>query len=307
MKIAVLGAGAMGCLYGAALAEIGNDVLFIDVSEKTIQTINEDGVTLETDKGKRKISARACKANETNENFDLIILFTKTIHSKMALASIKHLLNDKVTVLTIQNGLGNKELVEGFVDEKQIVLGMTGFPADLLGPANVASHGTSYTGIIDANGVISKNSLAIADEITKAGLNCKVTHDVFEYIWEKVCFNAAVNGLCAASELSVGEVAEYGGRKLAYDIAREGIKIAKLKAIEADFTKVKEMLDNAFTNHYDHKPSMLQDVLAKRETEIDSINGQIVKLAKEEGSDTPMNETVYTLVKMKQNYYKKSN
>ncbi|PKM59890.1 MAG: 2-dehydropantoate 2-reductase [Firmicutes bacterium HGW-Firmicutes-4] len=305
MKIAVLGAGAMGCLYGAALAEKGNDVLFIDVSEKTIETINENGVTLETDEGKRTVQARACKAHETKEDFDLIILFTKTIHSRVALESIRHLLNKTVTVLTIQNGLGNKELVEEFVEEKQIILGMTGFPADLHGSANVSSHGKSYTGIIDACGAVSDNAVLVADEITKAGLNCKVTNEVFEYIWEKVCFNAAVNALCAATELTVGQVGEFGGRELAYKIAQEGIKAANLKGVDAKFEKVKEMLNHAFTAHYDHKPSMLQDVLCKRQTEIDSINGQIVKIAKELGSPAPINETVNALVLMKQNSYKK--
>lgn len=303
MQIAILGAGAMGCLYGGILAEKGNDVIFIDVAEATIQKINDTGVTLETESGKRNIKAKAFKAEAVLDAPDVIMLFTKTIYSKAALESVKHLLSDKVTVLTIQNGLGNKELIAEYVDERQIIIGMTGYPADLHGPADISSHGNSYTAIVAASGEVTETVRILADKITEAGLNCKVGPETIEYIWEKVCFNSAINSLCAETGLTVGEVGELGGKQLAYDIAHEGIEVANAYGVPAHFEKVQEMLNHAFSTHYNHKPSMLQDVLNHRRTEVDSLNGQIVSRGAFLKISTPMNSAMYQLMTMKQNKY----
>lgn len=304
MKIAVLGAGAMGCLYGGTLAEIGNDVSFIDVDPTQVDAINKRGIKLTTnEKGTRIIPAKAYFAKDLDEEFDLLILFTKTIHSRAALESIKHILSKDITVLTMQNGLGNKELIEEFVDESQIIIGMTGFPADNKGPAEVESHGSSFTGIIDANGTITERTIQIGNEITKAGLNCKVTEEVFQFIWEKVSFNAAVNSLTTVTQLIQGHMADNGGRNLAYKVAKEGIEVANKKGIAASYDRVKEMLDHAFVDHYNHKPSMLQDLLAEKKTEVEFINGAIAAQARMVGITAPINETLYEIISILQETY----
>jgi len=303
MKIAVLGAGAIGCLFGGLLAIKGEEVTFIDVFEPQIEAINKNGIRIIRDTGKKSVSAKACFAKETADIFDLILLCTKTVNSRSAMQSVIHLIHPGVTVMSIQNGLDNDILLQEFVEVNQIIIGMTGFPADLKGLGIVESRGSSFTSIIDATGVVSERTKAIADKITKAGLNCVASQDTFCHIWEKASFNAAMNSIAAVTKLTVGQIDQAGGKGLAYDIADEAIRIAQAKGIPADFSNVKSMLDKAFLTHRDHKPSMLQDLLAKRETEVESINGAIVKNAKEMGSYAPLNQTMLYLVRILQNSY----
>ena len=290
----------MGCLYGGLLAEKGNDVTFIDVDDATIRKINETGVTIETKSSKRCIPAKAFKAEDVNTPPDIIMLFTKTIYSGAALDSVKHILNESVTVLTIQNGLGNKELIENYVAEKQIIIGMTGFPADLHGPADISAFGESYTTIVSANGEVTDTVRVLADKMSEAGLNCSATPEAIKSIWEKVCFNSAINPLCAVTGLTVGEVGETGGRQLAYDLVNECVSVAHAHGVKVEPEKVINMLDHAFSNHYNHKPSMLQDMLNHRQTEIDALNGQIILKGSQVSIETPINAVMFNLIKMKQ-------
>lgn len=305
MKIAVLGAGAMGCLYGGSLAEQGNDVTFIDVDNRVVEAINNVGVNLTTnEKGQRIIKACASLAENISSEFDLLILFTKTVYSFKALSSISHILTPSITVLTMQNGIGNKEVIEEFVKEEQIIIGMTGFPAENKGFGISESHGDSFTAIVDANGTITDRTIKVGEGITKAGLNCKVSTDTMSYIWEKVSFNAAVNGLGVVLRLTVGGIGEYDSRQLAYAVAREGVEVADKLNIKISFDNVKSMLDHAFKNHYGHRTSMLQDFLAERETEVSFINGAIAKQGEKYGVPTPYNKILFELIDVLQKTYK---
>lgn len=303
MRIAILGAGAMGGLYGGSLALIGHEIVFLDVSQATIDAINQNGLKLTTNGGANVIRAKACTAREAEGPFDLMILFTKTIHSEGALESAKHLFSDETLVLSLQNGLGNQEVIEKFLPPSQILIGMTGYPADAKGPGVVESHGSSFTAFMNADGVLTEKAEHIAEEITKAGLNCTATPDVYVFIWEKVSFNAAVNALTSITRLPCGVMAEKGGRELAFAVAQEGVDTANALGYKVDGAKVREMLEHAFVDHYSHKPSMLQDVLAGRQTEVAFISGAIAAAAKKAGRSAPINETLYTLVSILQNSY----
>lgn len=301
MKIAVLGAGAMGCLYGGCLALAGNDVSFIDVAQAQIDVINAKGIRLTRNGKTDVIHSKAFKAEDIDDSFDLLILFTKTIHSKSALRSVKHLLRDDLMVLSLQNGLCNEEIISEFIGRDRILVGMTGFPADLIGPGEVESNGTSCTKLMNATGIRTQAADKVADAITAAGLNCIVDENVYKPIWEKALFNAAVNSMCAITKFTVGEVYQSGGEEMAYAIVHEGAQVAKSRGIYVDEEGIKGMLQNAFLTHNDHKPSMLQDVLLGRKTEIEYINGAIVRYAKEAGMDASINETMFRLVRMVEN------
>lgn len=303
MRIAILGAGAMGCLYGGSLAMIGHEVCFIDVSQSQINAINTEGLRLINDLGSHVIHVPAARAEDTEGVFDLVVLFTKTIHSREALASAKHLMSPQTLVLSLQNGIGNEELIADYVPKKRILIGMTGYPADFKAPGVVESHGSSFTAIMSADGLITQAACDVAAAITKAGLNCIVTPEVYSYIWEKAAFNAAMNALTGITRLPVGPMAEFGGREIAYRVSGEAASAAQALGIEVDINKVHRMLDHAFLDHYNHKPSMLQDILAKRQTEIESINGAIVRAARSAGLETPVNETLWRLIDIIQQSY----
>lgn len=308
MKIAVLGAGAMGLLYGGSLIHAGADLLFIDVVPQQIDAINQRGVTLTSDSlGTINVPAKAYRAQDLTAdiNLDLIILFTKSIHSQSALDSVKHLIQERTHILTLQNGIGHQDIIKEYVPLHQIILGMTGYPGDSLDYGVVVSQGSSYTSIYAADGKPSYFVDQLGELISAAGLNCRVSPETFVSIWEKVCFNAAANSLTTVTQLVNGDMANLGAREMAYKIAQEGITVANKLGIAADYSKVKAMLDNAFVDHYDHKPSMLQDFLAQKPTEIYFINGAIARQAEQLGLEAPRNELMSAIITTLENSYTK--
>ncbi|WP_313344339.1 2-dehydropantoate 2-reductase [Sedimentibacter sp.] len=304
MKTLVLGAGAMGCLYGGLLKEKGNDVILVDVSRSQVDEINKNGLALETAEGKRNITIKAKFAHDVTEQPDLIILFTKTIHSKSALSSLKEIIGPETMVLSLQNGLGNDEVIKEFVPTDRIIIGTTNFPSDLLKPGNVRSLGKGTTKIMSCNGEVTEKLKQIEMMLNEAGFNCIITEDVFVSIWEKVAFNAACNALTAASRLKLGDVGKTDeGKKLARSIAKEAISVANAKNINANAENVIKLIELDFVEHAEHMPSMMQDVLGNRMTEIEFINGAVVREAEKLGIDVPVTNVLYKLVSMIQKNY----
>ncbi|WP_313164069.1 2-dehydropantoate 2-reductase [Sedimentibacter sp.] len=304
MKTLILGAGAMGCLYGGLLKERGNDVILVDVSKPQVDEINKNGLALETAEGKRNIKIKAKFSQEVNEQPDLIILFTKTIHSKSALSSLKAIIGPETMVLSLQNGLGNDEVIKEFVRTDRIIIGTTNFPSDLLKPGNVRSLGKGTTKIMSCNGEVTEKLKQVEVMLSDAGFNCIITEDVFVSIWEKVAFNAACNALTAASRLKLGDVGKTDeGKELARSIAKEVVSVANAKNIHANAENVIKLIELDFVEHAEHMPSMMQDVLGNRTTEIDFINGAVVREAEKLGISVPVTNVLYKLVSMIQKNY----
>jgi 2-dehydropantoate 2-reductase len=299
MYIVILGAGAMGCLFGGRLAEAGHRVVLVDVSPEHLEAINRLGLALETGEGARRIPIPACRAGEVEEPPELLVLFTKSIHTAQALGSARHLLGEDTRVLTLQNGLGNVEAVEAFVPRRRIVVGMTTWPSDLLGPGEVRSLGEGVTKILAADGQVTPTLERINHTIDQAGLRCAISTEVFAMIWEKLAFNAALNTLCAVTGLTVGEVGGTAeGRELARAIVREVVAVANRKGVAASETTVLATVEGAFRDHGDHLPSMLQDLRAGRKTEIEAISGAVVREASSLGIPVPATQSLYRLVRM---------
>lgn len=304
MKTLVLGAGAMGCLYGGLLKEKGNDVILVDVSKAQVDEINTNGLQLETAEGKRSINIEAKFAHEVTEQPELLILFTKTIHSKSALSSLKEVIGPETMVLSLQNGLGNDEVIKEFVQTDRIIIGTTNFPSDLIKPGSVRSLGNGTTKIMSSNGQVTEKLKQVETILNDAGFNCIITEDVFVSIWEKVAFNSACNALTAASRLKLGDVGKTEeGKELARSIAKEVISVANAKNIKANADHVIELIEKDFVEHADHMPSMMQDVLGNRITEIDFINGAVVKEAEKLGMSVPVTKVLFKLVSMIQKNY----
>lgn len=304
MKTLVLGAGAMGCLYGGLLKDKGNDVILVDVSKAQIDEINANGLELETSEGKKIIPVEAKYAHEISEQPELLILFTKTIHSKSALESLKDKIGPNTMVLSLQNGLGNDEVIKEFVSTDRIIIGTTNFPSDLLRPGCVKSKGKGSTKIMSCNGDMTDKLKEVEVMLNDAGFNCIITEDVFVSIWEKVAFNAACNALTAVTRLRLGDVGgTEEGKELAYSIVNEVVSVANKKNINANAENVFKLVEQDFIEHADHMPSMMQDVLGNRMTEIDFINGAVAKEAEKLGMYVPVTKVLYQLISMIQKNY----
>ncbi|MGU7772210.1 ketopantoate reductase family protein [Burkholderia sp. MR1-5-21] len=304
MRIAILGAGAMGSLFGGLLAEAGEDVTLIDVNDAHLAAIHRDGLRIENDRGDRRVSAlRAVRPDAAalahGEPFDLLIVFTKSLHTRAALGGVRALLTPHTSVLTLQNGLGNVETLREFVPMERILVGVTTWPADVAGLGHVRSHGDGVIRMMSADGATRPVASAAADALTRAGLTCTLDADVWASIWEKVAFNAALNTLCAVTGCTVDQLgARDDGPRLALAIAAETAAVACAKGIAVDAERIAAKVRHAIDAHRGHRPSMLQDVLAGRRTEIDAINGAVVAAARETGIAVPHTETLLGLVRL---------
>lgn len=179
MKIAVIGAGAMGTLFGGKLAMSGNDVTMVDVVPVVLETINTDGIELEDEAGMHIIPVSAKKAEEMTEEVDLAILFTKTLYSRSALESAaKTFIGKNTYVLTLQNGLGNIELINEYVSLDKILVGVTNYASDVKGPGKISSKGAGYVRIYAANLEDTPVVHEVHEALVQAGFRAEITKDV---------------------------------------------------------------------------------------------------------------------------------
>ncbi|MCO5410715.1 ketopantoate reductase family protein [Ralstonia mojiangensis] len=302
MKIAILGAGAMGSLFGGLLAEAGQHVTLLDINDAHLHAIAAHGLRLETDTGDRHVrNLQALRPGDATDVPDLVIVFTKSMHTRAALASVRHLMGESTHVLTLQNGLGNVEALASLVPRARIFVGVTTWPADLAGPGHVCSHGAGVIRLMSADGERPPILARVVDTLSAAGLNCQADDNVWGAVWEKVAFNAALNPLCTVLNQPVDALsAVEDGPALALTIVDEVLAVARASGINVDVTKVSDNVRHAIVAHRGHKPSMLQDMLAGRPTEIESINGAVVATARRHGVPVPHTETLMQLVRLVQ-------
>jgi len=300
MKIAVIGAGAMGSLFGGKLALAGHDVALVDVNEAHIDAINRDGLTLDTDAGVQVVPAvKAGRASAFAGPADLLLVFTKGYHTAAALHDASHLAGPDSWALTLQNGLGTGERIARALPGLQIAIGMTDVPADLQAPGVVGSHGAGHVRFWTLSGEPHPQLSVIAQALSDAGFDGRADPDTPRAIWEKVIFNTVMNPVAALTRCTVGAMAAHpDGRPLAESILAEAFAVARACRIGVDEGHVRAIIDHAYREHGPHQPSMLQDVLAGRATEIDSIAGELVLHGAAHGVATPVLETLTRLVRM---------
>jgi len=297
--IAIVGAGAMGCLFAARLAEAGAAVTLVDVDPARLAMLAGEGITLDDDRGERVVRiAAATVAADVSGPMDLVMLFTKGMHSAAAIRSVAHLAGPDTHALTLQNGLGNAEAMADVFAPDRILIGVTDFPADLQGSARVASHGAGqiWLGALTQGG--ERAVAPVVDLFNASNLAATADRDVRVAIWEKVAFNAALNPLATVTMLTVGGMNQPAGRAIAFAIVDEVVATAAAEGIAIDRDRIVGKIEHALDHHTHHKASMLQDRLAGRRTEIESINGAIVRIARRHGIATPVTATLADLVRM---------
>lgn len=300
MEIAILGAGAMGSLFGGLLAEAGHDVTLLDIDEAHLEAIRRDGLRLATDTGERVVTKlRALRPEAAQRAPELLIVFTKTMHTEAALDAARALIGPHTSVLSLQNGLGNVERLARSVPRERIMVGVTTWPADKPSAGHVSSHGSGMTRLMSADGETRVSVARTVAALNSADLACSADPDVWITIWEKVAFNAALNSLCAVTQCTVGELSNVpDGPALALQIVAEVAAVARASGVAVDEAHMVDNVRHALANHRAHRPSMLQDVLAGRKTEIESINGAVVEAARAVPMTVPCTQTLLQLVRL---------
>jgi len=301
MRIAIIGPGAMGCLFAGLLVEAGQeDVWLFDKHEERAREIAKNGLRIEGIGGTRSVLGVKTSVDAQEIGFaDLVLICVKSYDTAEASHSILPTVGDATVVLTLQNGLTNVEIISQILGEDKVVAGVTSHGATMLGIGHVRHAGTGETVIGEPAGGSSSRTERIADILTSAGVQTTVSCNIYNSIWTKLVMNAAINPLTAITKLRNGELLEYDEtRKLLSTTAEEAARVAAvvsgLELPVGDATSLVEKVCRATSSNVS---SMLQDVLRQKRTEIDAINGAIVNEARKMGIEAPINETLTYLVK----------
>jgi 2-dehydropantoate 2-reductase len=298
MRICVVGCGAVGSLFAANLARLDDvDVWAYDVWREHVDAINERGLRLS---GAGEVVGRVQATADASElpECEFGIVATKCMHTEPAVAAASRALQ-RASVASVQNGVGNEEAIAEHIE--RVIRGTT-FPAGrVVAPGHVQwdVKGGTTLGPFEPRPAPAEAVERLADACTRAGMPTEAVADARGPQWRKLIFNAATNPIGALTGLTHGRVCEDEGlRRLVTALVDEGKAVAVAQDIVLD-ADPEELIDYAARREvaYDHKASMLQDVEAERPTEIDFLNGGIVRFGREHGVPTPLNEAVTALIK----------
>jgi 2-dehydropantoate 2-reductase len=310
MKIVVVGVGALGSYFGGALAAKGHDVTFLARNRAHRAAMRGNGLLLRLDDGETRIFPQVVDSENAGKAglADLVLVFTKTGATRAALSAATPVIGSETRLVSLQNGLGNAELLAEFVPMSHVIYGTTMAPADIVAPGIVESHGAHLSQFRAAgdDAVTADMAARLATMLNESGIEAKVNPDVDRVIWAKVSFNCAMNSLCALLGLTPGPVLDSDElRDVAVATAMESCDVAAAAGVEVDREGLMKTLDFVRREHRYHKPSMLVDLMASRQTEIDSLNGAVVALGAAHGVATPRNQTLLALVHAREAGYSK--
>jgi 2-dehydropantoate 2-reductase len=294
--VCIVGCGAVGSLFAANLAQLGDvEVWAYDLSRAHVDAINEHGLRLS---GAGDVLGRLRATSEAAElpPCEFGIVATKAMHTEAAIAATAHAFEDGC-VATVQNGLGNEEALARHV--ARVIRGTT-FPAGkILEPGHVQWDVKGDTTLGPYGDTPLDEVVRLADACTRAGMPTHAVEDARGPQWRKVIFNASTNPIGALTALTHGRVCERPDlRALVSGLVSEGKAVAAAQGIVLD-ADPEALIDHAAKPEvaYGHKASMLQDVEARRPTEVDWLNGGIVRVGREHGVPTPLNDAIWALVK----------
>lgn len=306
MKVVIIGAGAMGSVYGGFLAEAGNEVYFLDVFKEHVDNINKDGLWMEGTSGDRYIKGIKATSNPEEVGIvDLAIVFVKSTITDIAIKQNQAVIGENTIVLTLQNGLGNIEKLETVVKKEQIISGTTSHGANLLGPGRIKHAGHGATVIGELNGEVTERIKKVQKVFEDAKLApVQVSTNVMGLIWDKVLVNVGINPLTALTGLRNGQLLDYPETEwISENAVAEAAKVAEAAGIVLVTPNPVEHFREVAKVTGENISSMLADVNNKRRTEISNINGAIVRLGKEYNIPTPINEVITNLILLKEKMY----
>lgn len=305
MKIVIVGPGAMGLLFGAFLSKSlssgkqGKDEVWIlDKNKERSAKINQNGISVEGISGKWQAKVRATTQTKEIEQAELIIITVKSYDTKSAITLAKPIITDDTSILTLQNGIGNIEIISEVAGADKVIGGITNLGATLLNENQIRHAGYGETIIGKIDGTIPAELRQIREIFNKVKLETKISRDIKGILWSKLIINVGINALTALTRLHNGRLIEFEGtRKIMREAVTEAVKIAKRKRIKLIYddplAKVEAVCEATAAN----VSSMLQDILRKKRTEIDFINGVVVRIGQEIGVPVPVNSLLVDLIK----------
>ena len=296
MRIAVLGPGAMGSLYGGYLSR-KHDVLLVGVNEKVVNKINAEGLTIHEPDGSSSVfHPRATVSTEGMAPVDLLIVFVKAMFSESALANNRALVGPNTYVMTLQNGSGHEDTLCKFVGRDHVVIGTTQHNSAIVGVGEIRHGGSGMTHMGCIEGDVARLQ-PIADAFTESGLEADCDPHVMKLIWGKMFTNVSASVLTGVLQVPLGYIAqnEHAWR-LCETLVREAVAVAKGEGLEFDaeqkIAEVRAVCENSPAG----LTSIYADLRDGRRSEVDTISGSVVRASRRNGVPAPTHEAMVALV-----------
>jgi 2-dehydropantoate 2-reductase len=313
MKVAILGAGAMGALVGSGFQKGGADVWLVDPFREHMDKIKNEGLKIHLNGGEKEECVKMNTATDPTQVgiCDVVVILVKGMHTRSAVENANALFDNNTFVITLQNGVGNADILAEIFDAKRVGYGVLNLASVLVSPGEINAN---YKNNIENVFNIYFNSISderleicnqLVDILTAGGFKTIYSTEADIFIWQKLIVNCCVNLTCAITKLTMGQIFEQpDGRELQRQIVRELVEVANAKGIPFDYEKEWyhwefESLPAAKA----HYPSAAQDVFNSRKTEIDFLNGAISREGDKYGIDTPVNDTIVMLTHIIENTY----
>ncbi|MFA9378442.1 MAG: ketopantoate reductase family protein [Lachnotalea sp.] len=295
MKIAVIGSGAMGSLYGGYLSQ-NNEVYLIDTDSTKVDTINKNGIKIKEQDKEVMFYPKALVDSSKIGEADLIILFVKSLFSKVALTNNQSLIGENTYVLTLQNGSGHEEIIKKFVSKDHIIIGTTQHNASVI-ESNYVNHGGS--GKTNIGMIVKQDNqlLQIKESFESCGFHTQICEDIQKIIWDKLFTNVSASVLTGVLQVKLGFLLDNEhGLFLVKQLVKEAVAVANGDGMNFDeqevFGKVKEVLVNVHEGY----TSIYADIRDKRMTEVETISGYVVRASKRNGVPAPSHKFIVELV-----------
>ena len=306
MKIAVIGAGAMGSLFGALLAEGGHEVWLCDIWQDHINALKQNGLKIEWEGKTRNVRLNAAGDPLQIGESELVLIFVKSTQTESAAESAALLAGRNGLVMTLQNGMGNTETIAEHIPPNRILAGTTAHGATMLKAGSIRHAGAGSTTIGMWAGGEKKFQIArqTADLFSQAGIKSAAVEDVRLVIWDKLLVNIGINAITALTGIKNGQLLDLDlTRELGRAAVAEAASVARARGIKIREDPAAHVFQVAAATAA-NRSSMGQDVDHRRPTEINAINGFVVRAAEGMGIAAPVNQTLTALVKTMEAHYK---
>jgi 2-dehydropantoate 2-reductase len=302
MKIAIIGCGAMGSVYAGLLAGAGHEVWAVDSWREHVDAIRAKGLRVEGASGDRTVRVNATTSAADAGQCELVIIATKARDVETAARSAQALVGPETLVLSIQNGLGGPDKAAAILGRERLAVGVVGgFGASMRGPGHAHHNGMELVRLGELAGTVTARLEAVAEVWRSGGFRVKCFDDIDQLVWEKLICNVCFSGTCAVTERTISEVMNDADTwQVASGCAAEAFQVARKRGIKLGFDDPVAYVRDFGAKIPNARPSMLLDLMAKRRSEIDAINGAIPPAAKAVGLAAPYNEVIAGLVRAKE-------
>lgn len=301
MKIAVLGAGAMGSIYGGHLS-LNNDVYMIDKKQELVDTINNDGLKLFENNNDVIYNPKAVTESKNIGEVDLVILFVKSLYSRAALMENSHIIGGNTYVMTLQNGAGHEDIISEFVPMERIIIGTTEDNGAILDTGYVRRGGKGKTNIgmllPDSNNMLEK----VKEVFDSCGFDTHIYSNIQQLIWDKLFTNVSLSALTGVLQVPMGFIAqdEYAWN-MAVTLIKEAMAVAKAMGLDFDEAEMIERVKNTSLGSPEGRTSIYTDLSKGRPTEVNTISGAVVKAGDKVGVPVPSHKMIVNIVHAMEN------